>query len=116
MKLTAAIAALFMASEAAAFVPATSRAAVPTVRYSSVAEPEANAEATAEKAKVPAGLEKELNSLEKEIEGMRAEQDEKMEQAKEVAASFDAKAEEAVKAFVPPPGAPSISDWDRIEP
>ena len=113
MKFSAAIAALFMASEAAAFVPATSRAAVPTVRYSSVAEPE-NAEAA--KAKVPAGLEKELNSLEKEIEGMRAEQDEKMEQAKEVSTSFDEKAEEAVKAFVPPPGAPSISDWDRIEP
>ena len=112
MKFSAAIAALFMASEAAAFVPATSRAAVPTVRYSSVAEPE-NAEA---KAKVPAGLEKELNYLEKEIEGMRAEQDEKMEQAKEVSTSFDEKAEEAVKAFVPPPGAPSISDWDRIEP
>ena len=114
MKFSAAIAALFMASEAAAFVPATSRAAVPTVRYSSVAEPE-NAEASA-KAKVPAGLEKELNSLEKEIEDMRSVQDEKMEQAKEVSASFDEKAKEAVKAFVPPPGAPSISDWDRIEP
>ena len=115
MKFSAAIAALFMASEAAAFAPATSRAAIPTVRYSFVAEPE-NAEA---KAKVPAGLEKELNSLEKEIEGMRAEQDEKMEQAKEVSTSFDEKAKEAeetVKAFVPPPGAPSISDWDRIEP
>ena len=109
MKFSAAIAALFMASEAAAFVPAASRAAVPSVRYSSVAEPE-------EKAKVPAGLEKELNSLEKEIEGMRAVQDEKMDQAKEVSTSFDKKAEEAVQAFVPPPSAPSISDWDRIEP
>lgn len=99
MKFSAAIAALFMASEAAAFVPAASRAAVPSIRYSAVAEPE-----NAEKAKVPAGLEKELNSLEKEIEGMK----------EEVATNFEEKAE--VKAFVPPPGTPSITDWDRIEP
>ena len=92
MKFSAAIAALFMASEAAAFVPAASRAAVPSIRYSAVAEPE-----NAEKAKVPAGLEK-------EIEGMK----------EEVAANFEEKAE--VKAFVPPPGTPSITDWDRIEP
>ena len=110
MKFSAAIAALFMASEAAAFVPVASRAAVPnSVRYSAVAEPE-----NAEKAKVPAGLEKELNSLEKEIEAVNG--DEKAEQAKEVSASLEKKAEEPVKAFVPPPSAPSISEWDRIEP
>ena len=106
MKFSAAIAALFMASEAAAFVPVASRAAVrsSSVRYSAVAEPE-----NAEKAKVPAGLEKELNSLEKEIEAVNG--DEKAEQAKEVSASL-----ETVKVFVPPPSAPSISEWDRIEP
>ena len=110
MKFSAAIAALFMASEAAAFVPVSSRAAVPnSVRYSAVAEPE-----NAEKAKVPAGLEKELNSLEKEIEAVNG--DEKAEQAKEVSASLEKKAEEPVKVFVPPPSAPSISEWDRIEP
>ena len=110
MKFSAAIAALFVASEAAAFVPVSSRAAVPnSVRYSAVAEPE-----NAEKAKVPAGLEKELNSLEKEIEAVNG--DEKAEQAKEVSASLEKKAEEPVKVFVPPPSAPSISEWDRIEP
>lgn len=110
MKFSAAIAALFMASKAAAFVPVSSRAAVPnSVRYSAVAEPE-----NAEKAKVPAGLEKELNSLEKEIEAVNG--DEKAEQAKEVSASLEKKAEEPVKVFVPPPSAPSISEWDRIEP
>ena len=111
MKFSAAIAALFMASEAAAFVPVASRAgAVPnSVRYSAVAEPE-----NAEKAKVPAGLEKELNSLEKEIEAVNG--DEKAEQAKEVSASLEKKAEEPVKVFVPAPSAPSISEWDRIEP
>jgi len=109
MKFSAAIAALFMASEAAAFVPVSSRAAVPnSVRYSAVAEPE-----NAEKAKVPAGLEKELNSLEKEIEAVNG--DEKAEQAKEVSASLEKKSEEP-KVFVPPPSAPSISEWDRIEP
>ena len=110
MKFSAAIAALFMASEAAAFVPVASRAAVPnSVRYSAVAEPE-----NAEKAKVPAGLEKELNSLEKEIEAVNG--DEKAEQAKEVSASLEKEAAEPVKVFVPPPSAPSISEWDRIEP
>ena len=111
MKFSAAIAALFMASEAAAFVPVASRAAVrsSSVRYSAVAEPE-----NAEKAKVPAGLEKELNSLEKEIEAVNG--DEKAEQAKEVSASLEKKAEESVKVFVPAPSAPSISEWDRIEP
>ena len=114
MKFSAAIAALFMASEAAAFVPVpvSSRAGAvrsSSVRYSAVAEPE-----NAEKAKVPAGLEKELNSLEKEIEAVNG--DEKAEQAKEVSASLEKKAEEPVKVFVPAPSAPSISEWDRIEP
>ena len=112
MKFSAAIAAPFMASEAAAFVPAASSRAVPnSVRYSAVAEPE-NAEKTA---KVPAGLEKELNSLEKEIEAVNG--DEKAEQAKEVETSLETKkAEEPVKVYVPPPSAPSISEWDRFEP